>query len=260
MDSVETVTAIIGHYTVGLIDVRDKSMPRLIGSGTLVNFGEVEGVLTCAHVRRHVTASTEFGIVCFPVGKSQLQAHKIIVGVTECVEFSNDLNAADGPDIAFIRIPSEKLGAIRAVASVVNGDLHQKRWFEGEPHTKRVSEFVSGVVGEWTSESQLMGPRTRKTTFNGTTRSGEVITVRKSGLFDLFEFQPDTGGDLIVPKSYGGMSGAGLWRVYLNEDDTDCEYRLVGVAFFETANGTIICHGIRSVYNALYDKVRDAWL
>ena len=43
------------------------------------------------------------------------------------------------------------------------------------------------------------------------------------------------------------------------DDGGEVAFRLIGVAFYETDDGQIICHGQASVYVMLFDAVREKW-
>jgi hypothetical protein len=86
---------------------------------------------------------------------------------------------------------------------------------------------------------------------------------KRSG-YDLrdLEVSYDSG----LPRSYGGMSGGGLWRVYLEKVGKDVivkERMLYGVAFYQRflrgKKGLVVCHGPQSVYGMLVDAIRKKW-
>jgi hypothetical protein len=78
--------------------------------------------------------------------------------------------------------------------------------------------------------------------------------------YDLFYFQPEPDVNFHAPKSYAGTSGGGLWRIYPRpRDGGEISFSLIGVAFYQTANRQIICHGQASLYVKLFDAIRDKW-
>jgi hypothetical protein len=113
------------------------------------------------------------------------------------------------------------------------------------------------MIAEWTPERQTTMPFT----VSGLMSIGHLTTDRiKRGEHDLFRFRPDPDENFHPPSSYEGTSGGGLWRVYPQPDDGGpTAYRLIGVAFYQTADREIICHGQASVYGRLFDAVRDKW-
>ena len=73
-------------------------------------------------------------------------------------------------------------------------------------------------------------------------------------------FRPLPDSKFKSPSSYKGTSGGGLWRIYPKPDSgSDPAYRLIGVAFYETSDGQIVCHGQASLYVKLFDAIREKW-
>jgi hypothetical protein len=51
---------------------------------------------------------------------------------------------------------------------------------------------------------------------------------------DRFRFQPVASEGVILPKSYKGTSGGGLWKFYLAQENFSLvQARLIGVAYWE---------------------------
>jgi hypothetical protein len=89
---------------------------------------------------------------------------------------------------------------------------------------------------------------------------GQIEDRKKVGDHDLFRFRPVPDEAFRAPSSYAGTSGGGLWRIYPQPDDgSEVAFRLIGVAFRETEDGQIICHGEASVYVRLLDAIRGRW-
>jgi hypothetical protein len=256
-DELDTSLAAIGHCTVGFVDRNDR-LPQSLGSGTLVEFGRVGGVLTCAHVIDALQSREEFGVVCFPVGKHKLQGLRVTRATTSYVALGNDTESPDGPDIAFLRLPPDALSRLKSLATFANGDAHRTRAQAGEPAAAEISDVVSGVIAERTEKPVKVGSSMLKTVFNGLTVDGDVLSRRFNGEFDLIEIA--LSGVSNKPTTYGGMSGGGLWRLYLDAADRVIETRLVGVMFYETRPELhITCHGINSVYRSLYPLISSTW-
>lgn len=84
------------------------------------------------------------------------------------------------------------------------------------------------------------------------------------GDYDYFEFSVDKEKRSLAPRSWGGMSGGGVWQVSLKRGGDNLVHKaplLSGVAFYqqpttETSCG-VKCHGIRSVYLAAYDAIQN---
>ena len=80
---------------------------------------------------------------------------------------------------------------------------------------------------------------------------------------DKFRFQPLASPGVVLPKSYQGSSGGGLWHFYLDQDDFSVvQARLVGVACFEKPMGDelhLLGHGQISIYHTLYNAIQQKW-
>jgi hypothetical protein len=64
-----------------------------------------------------------------------------------------------------------------------------------------------------------------------------------------------------LPKSFGGMSGGGLWRICLVEDEIGfkiIDTVLCGVASWQIDSTKIACQGWDRIDQALIPKVREA--
>jgi len=66
-----------------------------------------------------------------------------------------------------------------------------------------------------------------------------------------------------LPKSFGGTSGGGLWRMYLNvADDGSYEHietRLCGVASFQRDASHLVSQGIERIEQMLLPAIRQRW-
>lgn len=77
--------------------------------------------------------------------------------------------------------------------------------------------------------------------------------VQHVGGFDYFDYE--IGRKAGLPKHFGGVSGGGVWRVWLfcspETDEIDWKFNFHGVAFYQLGIGenptTIRCHGPESV-------------
>jgi hypothetical protein len=66
-----------------------------------------------------------------------------------------------------------------------------------------------------------------------------------------------------LPKSFGGTSGGGLWRAYLNVDEdgsyTEVETRLCGIASYQQDAMHIVCQGFERIEQALVVTIHRRW-
>ena len=101
----QNVAYYVGRSTIGFVRVKD-SAPTSLGSGTLIRFGNVTGVLTCAHVLEALLGEEEIGILCFPVRATQIQRLHLPMATTDHVAIGDPALSFSWPDLAFLRLPA----------------------------------------------------------------------------------------------------------------------------------------------------------
>jgi len=253
----------IAPYTMSFV-LKDKSAVHPMGSGTWVNFSGIEGVLTAAHVLEKVLAQETIGVMCYGTRSTETQSFEIDLREVEAVCFGEAPWTQSGPDLGFLRIPSQRLGTIKAIGSFANAEKHYAEMLRGEPESKDRIEIVSGGVAEWVTESERT-TKLLKTNLPGLANVGLIVSIEDVGQFDVLRFEPKPV-ELKLPESFKGMSGGGLWRIFIKkEDDGSFSFvtrRLVGVAFYEAVNDgqmEIFCHGPKSIYNQLATAIKKKW-
>jgi len=227
----------LGSSTTALFGIfRSKAAERLelAGTGTMVRVEGCHGILTAAHVWE----------------KALKDARQVGISLTENIDHNCGIDVATiapimiksaewnehGPDLAFLRIPKERVGAIEAYKVFENLNRPPKMlgvdglecWFAiGTPKE----------LGEFTPVHASVAIR------------GDIVDPKYvSGEHDYYDFVMDTSLPG-APKSYGGASGGGLWRIVVYScpitGKVDWSARLKGVMFwqFPEADG---CRIIRS--------------
>jgi hypothetical protein len=93
---------------------------------------------------------------------------------------------------------------------------------------------------------------------------GKAAALRTENGFDLFDLAPSLPSP---PSSYGGISGGGIWRTYIDSVG-DGRYlvrgrRLIDVPFFQLPAADdslyLVCHGPKSIYELLTVAVERKW-
>lgn len=263
MDIANAAWTHMGRSTLGFVRTRDNA-PSSLGSGTLIKFGPIVGVLTCAHVLEALLKEDEVGILCFPVRATQIQRLLLPMATTDSVAIGSAPWAESGPDLAFLRLPAAIVGDIERLATIANGDFHRRNIIAGEPALARKFCAVSGVIDEMTKPAvvtPIAGGEVATTPFEGMINVGHLF-VDDDGV-DRFRLQPVASDGVTLPKSYKGTSGGGLWKFFLGQDDFSIlQVRLIGVAYWEKPVGDevhIIGHGQASIYGTLFDAIRQKW-
>jgi hypothetical protein len=120
----------VTHFDIGF--GRAGETPAAKGSGVLIRFGEVHGILTCAHVDKYLRELKQpVGLVRFNQGPTEQYGTLDMWGVDT---YAADVEPWTGDDIAFIHLPRHLVGNITARGCVF---LHS----------------VFGLVEEFTGET-----------------------------------------------------------------------------------------------------------
>ena len=253
----------MGRSTIGFVRIRDNA-PSSLGSGTLIRFGNIVGVLTCAHVLEVLLKEEEIGILRFPVRATQIQTLRLSMAVTDSIAIGEPPWSERGPDLAFLRLPASIIGDIERGATIANGALHRQNIVAEEPTPTRKFCAVAGVVDELTKSpiiTQIANGTVATTPFEALINMGHVFVDDESA--DRFRLQPVASEGIILPKSYKGTSGGGLWQFFLGQNDFSVvQVRLIGVAYWEKPVGDelhIIGHGQISIYKTLFNAIHQKW-
>lgn len=244
----EEITLDIGRFTVPLFAIKDEGI-ELAGTGTLIAVRGVHFILTAAHVWKvGLKSATKVGIGTEPNLTNRFSIDtKALVPVLAPNPAPWD---KWGPDIALLRIPPEYVGSISARRSfytppddekfAIDGDVFEIRVLMGTPH-----EFgrFSGMHADLLVNAKFIWEETPYIQANDQ---------------DYFDVEIDTSPEG-TPKKWGGVSGGGLWLVYVyckrQKGKIEWTSRLQGLAFWEEPIGkdrvVIRCHGPKSIGVAL---------
>lgn len=248
------VTLHAGFSTIGFVDFQ-RGNPKPYGSGTLISFGLLRGILTCTHVADAVAKRSEVGLVVFCRDGRRPQGLKVKVAECDMTIFETE-DPVLGPDLAFILLPSNTADDLAAYATFTNGLKRLREVQEPEPACDEAFAVVVGGVAEWSSTAET--PERSVTTLGALSNVGTFTPANGAEGFDYLEFSAHPERNFRMPDSYQGVSGGGLWKFYLKstpEGFEVVEARLVGVAYYQTEAGTILCHGPRSIFHELYGRL-----
>lgn len=253
----------LAHHTVGLVKMSEDGLAAssLAGSGTLVSVGPMSGLLTAAHVVKCLGNKGQVGFVHFD-GRGQVHKPVIDLAVLERLTICGETFGPNGPDLAFLRLPLSTVATLQARSNFLNllaqGDTARCP----EPPADTLMTAVVGVVGEWTENLRHKSFESIKR-FTLLAAGGRIASKREHNGHDLLDFERVLPKDQLVPSSYGGVSGGGLWRVYVCQSEQIIETRLLGFAFYQSplseGSRLITCHGPRSVYGHLIDAMTKKW-
>lgn len=252
----------LSHYSVGFLRV--ESTPRgqdvvLLGSGTLVSIGSIRAVLTAHHVVSILPTTGRLGIIL----GATLQQHTLDTQGLTYLKIARGAIDANGPDLGAVVFTPSIASAIAARKTFYNLDLRRDQLLSTPPDLHDGFWFVNGFIAEKTIEEKGRdGYDLIKGFYNLSGAGGpeEAIAV---GEHDYFAFLVSYGGRSVAPKSFGGVSGGGLWQVPLMRDpEGQLRHKkalLSGVVFYqeETAQTScnVKCHGRQSVYRVAYEAI-----
>lgn len=246
-------------YSVGLIAVNEKARHEegvFIGSGTLVTIADRFCVLTAGHVvrSRHLRQCDSLGLSLM----SSVHSVRIDRRYLYLMSTGTSTTTEMGPDLGLIQLPESHLGWVKA----------KKSFWDIETHAQMVLERPYGNTGAWA----ICGCAHEQTSFKTRERQyGKIFIFRHtlwfSGLvrewvsdgYDYIEISAKYEANSCLPKSFGGLSGGGVWQIPLfKEEDgrfVSEEPLLSGVAFYQGEIKDdlrlIRCHGRRSLYKKL---------
>jgi hypothetical protein len=237
----------IGMYSVGLFSVKTSAAGdqlKLAGSGTLVQIGQDYFILTARHVwsaikgwadRLGVTLRDKFD-------------HSHLIDVALLTPFGPEPPvpfSETGPDLVLIRIPEAYAGTIKAFKVFYNLSINEPK----RPSKEQIQTWflmgVPGLTGTYTENHASVD-------FWGAEVG--LLTSGNIGDYDFADINVNVSF-IPSPKSVGGVSGGGLWQIYLFEAPTvegfDSVEVLSGLAFWEfQLRGecrTVRCHGFQSL-------------
>ena len=244
----ENVRERLWMHTVAVFAVSGNK-PLYRGTATCMATSGNAYLLTAAHVWKALRGdrfalSLESDRLLVPINKSLVEPR--VLDATGDAEW--------GPDLALIRIPDIIAADIRQVKAFYNLDKHGPRL--GEPRQADLGLWV--VVGAPEEQSSFGEKEAVLKICAFFSRIGSTAQRNGHDYLDLTYYHKDRPD---LPRSYGGVSGAGLWQVPITTCPTSGrmewagQFSLEGVAFYQKFNseeeGVIRCHGRISLLDRL---------
>lgn len=225
----------VANYTVMLA-----TEGRSCGSGTLVSHGATFGVLTAAHVIDHLMHEEKCPMIelVFRTTEHRLSVEKKYLGIRR---YRGEGGPADGPDVALIAIADQRaLGTIKAAKSFLPFGPDMSPIFDAMPKPETALCCFAGAPAELDTETGTRGTASHVLTqklFLGRT---QIVESRSQGPFHYLGCA-SLAGEHGFPKSFGGVSGGGIWHIPLemvrSSEKSSLRYlppELIGVAFYQT--------------------------
>ncbi len=242
------------------------------GTGTFAKTGKIYGILTAGHVlvkkirEKGATGLGEkgaVGLVRFPSVVPPLQNFRLDLDHTERTVMWNE-NDGHAPDLAFLKIPEIDARKLEAAGAVFyNLDLVREFAVSNPEHRMSKGHAVVGVVGEWTEESSGSPTEGRKVDVGGLFGAAKNLREFKENNTDLVEVEIDHAAGPKIPKSYGGVSGGGLWELHIESDKqgklVKVNKRLLGVPFRESDDRRHITSNAAPSIDAITKQIAVTW-
>ena len=254
---VDSLSQTILNYTVVFVaDQLENSV--CLGSGTLLKFGGVFGILTCGHVLKALRNRARVRVSLHTPNSQHRVLNSINLGEGQFISIGENYNGKVGPDLGFLRVDQDAFEMLNAKMVFLDGDVQHAKAKVGAIDRGLNCDYVCGSVEELNtkigSSIQIAqqinaGIVKQETTIDGT--------------FDYFNF----GTFDLVPQniSHQGTSGGGWWRLTFEKSKNGAleivERNLLGVAFGENGEtpNVIIGHGPRSIYENLRKRVLESF-
>lgn len=259
----EAIARNLVAYSIGFVRVEGTPQENdvlLLGSGTLVAIGETRAVLTAAHVIRELPQKGRLGLAL----SDRLDLHNVDTRGLTYKKIAHGSIVSKGPDLGVVILAPTIAGAIAAKKTFYNLAKRRKQMLQTPPALSDGLWVVNGFVDEWTREEPSDRYRLVKI-FCNFSGIGAPEPPVSDGEHDYFAFPISYGQRSVAPKSFGGMSGGGLWQIPIMRDAqgklNPKTLLLSGVVFYQeptTENQCgVKCHGRQSVYRVAYDSLQN---
>jgi hypothetical protein len=267
--AVEQARRQTGDYVIPIVS---DLMP--LGSGTLVQIDEWQGILTAEHVVHPERADLRLDYTGHPERVLRTAvgpfAHDLSI-CTNALRFVTSRREEDnyGPDLAFIVLPpgSPFLAEIAARKSFYNLTLNtETRRFEALKDIGFFALCGFPAVRDFAGPPELGFSETRGIYGYSMLSGPENYEIR--GCWDYWEIGVSQESADEFERTLGGVSGGAVWRIVPHrhvEAAQGEEYiggmTLAGVAFYEMDDRSkprfyVRAHGPNSIYRELIDLVR----
>ncbi|MEE9911823.1 MAG: hypothetical protein K4571_08870 [Deltaproteobacteria bacterium] len=261
---IEAAMRHIANYSIGFLHVNNPTHSSgdvmLLGSGTLVSIGNVHAILTADHVLSVLPKSGRLGLIL----SATTQQYTIDTQGITYVHIERGTHYSDGPDLGAVVLSNSIASSIAAKKVFYNLSVQRDHILSSPPDIHDGFWFINGFVDEKTTEEKDKDGYDLVKGFFNLSGAGGPEDATVVGNHDYYVFPVSYSVRSVSPKSYGGMSGGGLWQVPLTRNvQGEIEHTkpiYSGVVFYqqpatETYCG-VKCHGRQSVYNVAYNAIK----
>lgn len=231
---------------------------ELVGGGTFAKVNGIHGILTAAHVWERLWEKRREHPEVMVLVRTETHGYSVPIDyLTPHVRLERKSDPW-GPDIEFVELPVAVVERVAAAKSFAEISARAVQHYAVAAADDGFGA-VMGFAAEHAKTAQLPGNRLLLELRGGYISGIENHQVRDG--FDYVETVADPHNAEGLPKSYGGVSGSGLWKMTLEKKPgapietatLGDAFALAGVAFYEEErdNGCMIIryHGPQTVYH-----------
>jgi hypothetical protein len=258
-DLLDAIRDQLANFVVGLVERVVGAGSKVVASGVLVSIEGRRGILTCGHVVEQYDKLCEIGLARFIPGTQQRRIVNIADAFHIIVQSSEKWTEKD-LDLAFTYLNPEVADSIATQSVFLNIEKNRERVEGGEPTNAHCVDVMLGLVAEYSGkpvieEGKFVSPM-RAVIYRGKMHSDENA---------LLQFQTTDDDPENLPKSFGGVSGSGLWRIHYVDHGAGkfeiIEKRLWGIASWQidkqNNRGAVAGQGWDRIDQALIPCVRE---
>jgi hypothetical protein len=260
LPSIEEISATIQNWSVSIIGINEDKyghqLMALVGSGTFIKINSTFGILTAQHVLPLLSDNYEsLGLLL--IERRHCYKKPLQYFILKEIAIPNILE--EGPDLGFIQIPIEIVREIKPYKSFFDLSSDCEYLLANPPPIKFGVWYVSGTPDEYSSRDLTIKIPAMK--FRPFCWLCEVNEPYMKNDYDYIESTVYYDQGELLPNSFGGISGGGLWQVLVEKKSESelCPKRFLfsGIVFYQSKieiNRRIIkCHGRISIYKKIFE-------
>lgn len=259
---VDDVIKDLAQYTIGFLDVKkvaNSQQVDLLGSGVLISVGKTRAILTAHHVVRVLPRTGRLGLLL----ERTPQPHTIDTQGAAFLEIARGTQDALGPDLGAVVLAQQIASAIASIKTFYNLDARRDQLLHSPPDLRDGVWIAQGFLEEGTVITPDPDGRRITKGFYNFSGVGGPEAIDQIGEHDYFEFPVSHEARQTSPRSWGGMSGGGLWQIPLKRQGSGLVHLtplLSGILFYQQPTTDTECgvrgHGRRSVYELAYKYIQ----
>jgi hypothetical protein len=256
LDIADAILSHVSNFAVGLIRRVEGAGSTVLGSGVLVSIEGRRGILTAGHVAAAYEKLPEVGLIRFVAGGQLRRMLKLGDTQTIILQSSDTFTESKAVfDLAFTQLPPDAASLIEAQGVFLNIEKNRTKMEARAPAEGKHVDAMLGLIAEFSQQPFIEG-KEFISPMRGVLHTGHIC-AQQNGLLtvEAMDYNLDE-----LPKSFGGMSGGGLWRIYFVEDEKESNIiatMLCGIASWQIDQRNIACQGWDRIDEALIPAVRE---